>query len=165
MHTPHPCTDAHTHAPYPHPPTHTGPVSSRGTHHPMHPCIVPDAREHIWGKETKLIDEMSCDVTGRAVELDMLEKPEYYPLENVLFFTPIPYIKDQVMSRLFHFLIADIGFSFVSSDYSKKVMSKSIVYTSPIMLLLSVSLQLSPNLFCLLIKTISISLSTYCVPF
>lgn len=70
-----------------------------------------------------MIDESSCNVFGRLIELDTLEKPEYYPLENVVFYTTIPFITNQVMSRLFHFLIADVGISFVSGDFTKKIMS------------------------------------------
>ena len=134
-------THTHTASIPPHTRTHIGPVSSRGSHHSMHPCIVPDARKYIWDVKTKLVDEMSCDVIGRAVELDTLEKLEYYPLENVVFFTPIPFLKNHVMSRLFHFLITDIGISFVSSNYLKKVLGKSVLplnaikHTSRIVLL------------------------------
>ena len=44
--------------------------------------------------------------------------------EAVIFYAQIPYMRRHVMIRMFHFLIADLGISFTSSDYTSTVMSE-----------------------------------------
>ncbi len=77
-----------------------------------------------------MIDDEQCKTMGRSVSLDKLEKAELYPTENALFYTPIPFLKNNVMSRLFHFLIVDVGINFKTSEYPKKLMSELLSHVN-----------------------------------
>ena len=69
-----------------------------------------------------MIDDDSCQMIGRMEDLDNLKMPEAYPVANVMFYTPIPFLKDNVMSRLFHFLITDLGINFKTSEFPRLMM-------------------------------------------
>ena len=84
-----------------------------------------------------MIDEAACKKIGRPFyrEDEDPQKVKYYPLRNILFYTQIPYMKEQVMSREFEFLIADVGIHFVLSSYVKEVIGKGFthpMYLSPL---------------------------------
>lgn len=100
-------------------------MSTQGIHHRTKLCIVPSAHKIIWDSTSQMMDDDYCEVVGRSVPLDELERADLYPSENALFYTPVPFLKNNVMSRLFHFLIADIGISFKTSDYPRALMGKS----------------------------------------
>ncbi len=85
---------------------------------------MPSSHNIVWDSSQRLIDDKQCKTIGRSVSLDELEKADLYPTENALFYTPIPFLKDNVMSRLFHFLIVDLGISFKMSEYPRKLMSE-----------------------------------------
>ena len=105
----------------------------------MYMCVVPDASRVIRDRGTPLIDEKSCDLHGQHLEVTSMETLRHYPLENVVFYTQIPYIKTQVMTRMFQFLLTDMGLKFSTSDYLALIERKT-----PFSLSLSVSL--SPSL-------------------
>lgn len=90
----------------------------------MNLCIVPNSHDLIWDKNKLMIDDERCKIIGRQVDLHGLDKAELYPTVNALFYTPIPFLKDNVMSRLFHFLITDVALSFKTSEYPKKMISE-----------------------------------------
>jgi hypothetical protein len=98
---------------------HTGPKSSQGTYHAMYMCVVPSASEHVWNPNTKFVDEKSCPKIGRQLVRNDEEAKHLpiYPLQNIVFYTQIPHFKNQVMSREFEFLLADLGIHFVFSQY------------------------------------------------
>ena len=87
-------------------------------------CVIPDALEHICGKGNPLIDETICSEVGQPLNEPSLQQLQVYPPKNVIFYAQIPYMRSHVMIRLFHFLIADLGSSFTSNDYTSKVMSE-----------------------------------------
>ena len=87
-------------------------------------CVVPDALEHIRGEGNPLIDETTCSEVGQPFNEPSLQQLQVYPPKNVIFYAQIPYMRRHVMIRLFHFLIADLGISFTSSDYTSTVMSE-----------------------------------------
>lgn len=93
----------------------------------MYTCIVPSAPDILRNPATSLVDEQSCEKIGRKLDIELEEKHllKHYPLENVVFFTQIPFIKDQVMSREFEFLLTDIGMHFAESKYLKEMTSES----------------------------------------
>ena len=104
----------------------------------MYMCIAPHARRHMWDPTFDFIDQTTCNQVGRELEKESAQRMQLYPLGNVVFYTQIPYIKSHVMSRLFQFMVADLGIQFTSSDYPERLMSKytqvSIpVYTDPIL--------------------------------
>ncbi|XP_064385810.1 protein wntless-like [Halichondria panicea] len=103
-----------------------GPLSTQGVHHPMSLCIVPSSHKIVWDSSKRMIDDEQCKTMGRSVSLNELEKAELYPTENALFYTPIPFLKKNVMSRLFHFLIVDLGINFKTSEYPKKLMKHNL---------------------------------------
>lgn len=107
----------------------TGPKSSQGTFHGMHMCIVPSASDHVWKPGISLIDEKSCREVGREFvrESEDPKKLKHYPLKNVIFYVQIPYMKKQVMSRDFEFLIADLGIHFTFSSYLMESISKCLL--------------------------------------
>ena len=115
-----------------------GPVSSQGSYHAMYMCVVPDASRVIRDRGTPLIDEKSCDLHGQHLEVTSMETLRHYPLENVVFYTQIPYIKTQVMTRMFQFLLTDMGLKFSTSDYLALIERKTPS--------LSLSLSLPPYL-------------------
>ena len=91
----------------------------------------------MWDPTFDFIDQTTCNQVGRELEKESAQRMQLYPLGNVVFYTQIPYIKSHVMSRLFQFMVADLGIQFTSSDYPERLMSKytqvSIpVYTGPI---------------------------------
>lgn len=99
-----------------------GPPSSRVTYHHFHTCVVPSAGGHIWDPTYELINDESCNKIGRHLEMEAKATLKDYPLQNILFYTQIPYIKDHVMSRLFQHLITDLGIQFSSTDYIRRLM-------------------------------------------
>ena len=103
-----------------------GPVSSQGSYHAMYMCVVPDASKVIRDRGVPLIDEKSCETHGQHLEVTSLDTLRHYPLENVIFYTQIPYVKKHVMSRMFQFLLTDMGLKFSTSDYLALIDSKSI---------------------------------------
>lgn len=92
----------------------------------MYTCIVPSASDVIWSPTTSLVDDTTCDKAGRRLFIEKEEQKmlKHYPLKNVVFYTQIPYLKKQVMSREFEFLLADLGMHFASSNYLKEMMGK-----------------------------------------
>lgn len=74
-----------------------------------------------------LIDKTSCSQVGRVLEAESPERMQLYPIGNVVFYTQIPYINTHVMSRLFQFMVADLGIQFTSSEYPEKLMSECIL--------------------------------------
>lgn len=104
-----------------------GPPSSRVTYHHFHTCVVPSAGGHIWDPTYELINDESCNKIGRHLEMEAKATLKDYPLQNILFYTQIPYIKDHVMSRLFQHLITDLGIQFSSTDYIRRLMGNVAV--------------------------------------
>ena len=102
----------------------SGPISSQGTYSVLYMCVVPDALEHIRGKGNPLIDETTCSEVGQPLNEPSLQQLQVYPPKNVIFYAQIPYMRRHVMIRLFHFVIANLGISFTSSDYTSTVMSE-----------------------------------------
>lgn len=119
-----------------------GPVSSQGSYHAMYTCVVPDASRVIRDRGTPLIDEQSCDLYGQHLEVTSMETLRHYPLENVIFYTQIPYVKTHVMTRMFQFLLTDMGLKFSTSDYLAAIESESSILPPPP---LSLSLSLSSH--------------------
>ena len=115
------CTHTHTHTAS----SWSGPVSSQGSYHAMYMCVLPNAMQFIRDKDKPLIDEQSCDNIGQPLEVSSMETLRHYPLESVVFFTQIPYAKKTVMSRMFQFLLTDMGLKFTTSDYPALVESES----------------------------------------
>ena len=93
----------------------------------MYMCVVPDASRVIRDRDIPLIDEKSCDLHGQHLEITSMETLRHYPLENVIFYTQIPYIKTHVMSRMFQFLLTDMGLKFSTSDYLALIESESLI--------------------------------------
>lgn len=81
----------------------------------------------IWDSDKQMMDDDYCQAIGRSVSLDDLERADLYPPENALFYTPIPFMKNNVMSRLFHFLITDMGLNFKTSAYPRSLMGKNFI--------------------------------------
>ena len=102
----------------------SGPISSQGMYSVLYMCVVPDALEHIRGEGNPLIDETICSEVDQPLNEPSLQQLQVYPPKNVIFYAQIPYMRSHVMIRLFHFLIADLGISFTSSDYTSTVMSE-----------------------------------------
>ena len=94
----------------------------------MYMCIVPDAPDHIRRPAATLVDGKNCNKIGRqmAPEEEEQAKLKYYPLKNIVFYTQIPHLKEQVMSREFEFLLADLGMHFTSSEYIKEAIGKYV---------------------------------------
>ena len=92
----------------------------------MYMCIVPKGSNHIWNPDTPLIDATLCPKIGRILEREdePQDKLQYYPIQNIVFYSVIPYLKGRVMSRAFEYLIVDMGVSFVFSSYIKEMMGK-----------------------------------------
>lgn len=101
-----------------------GPQHSSATYHDMYMCIAPHARRHMWDPTFDLIDQTACNRVGRVLERESTQRMQLYPLGNVIFYTQIPYIKSHVMSRLFQYMVADLGFQFTSSEYPERLMRK-----------------------------------------
>ena len=78
----------------------------------------------MWDPTFDFIDQTTCNQVGRELEKESAQRMQLYPLGNVVFYTQIPYIKSHVMSRLFQFMVADLGIQFTSSDYPERLMSK-----------------------------------------
>lgn len=97
----------------------------------MYMCVVPDASRVLRNRDSPLIDEQSCDSHGQHLDVSSPETLRHYPLKNVVFYTQIPHIKNQVMSRMFHFLLTDMGLKFSSGDYVSHIESES-VYASAV---------------------------------
>ena len=91
-------------------------------------CVLPNAGGHIWNPTYELINDESCDKIGRRLETEAKAIMKKYPLQNVLFYVQIPYIKDHVMSRLFQHLITDLGIQFSSNDYLKRLMGNVVSF-------------------------------------
>ena len=91
----------------------------------MYMCVVPDAGKVIRDRGTPLIDEKLCEIHGKHLEITSLDTLRHYPLENVIFYTQIPYVKTHVMSRMFQFLLTDMGLKFSTSDYLALIESES----------------------------------------
>ena len=110
----------------------------------MYMCVVPDASKVIRDGGIPLIDEKSCELHGQHLEVTSMEMLRHYPLENVIFYTQIPYIKTHVMTRLFQFLLTDMGLKFSTSDYLALIESEFSLFISlPPSLSLALSLSLS----------------------
>ena len=90
----------------------------------MYMCIAPHARRHMLDPTFDLIDRTTCNRVGRVLERESTQRMQLYPLGNVVFYTQIPYIKGHVMSRLFQYMVADLGFQFTSSEYPERLMRK-----------------------------------------
>ena len=102
----------------------TGPVSSKGSYHAMHMCVLPESQKFLRESSFPLIDEASCDIRGKQLDVALVEKLRLYPLDAVVFYTQIPYTKSHVMSRMFQFLLTDMGLKFTSSDYTALISSE-----------------------------------------
>lgn len=107
----------------------------------MYMCVVPDAGGVLRDRDIPLIDENSCESHGQHLEITSLETLRHYPLENVIFYTQIPYIKTHVMSRMFQFLLTDMGLKFSTSDYLALIESESINMCVCVQYLVSHSLK------------------------
>ncbi len=94
----------------------------------MYMCIVPDAPEHVRNPKASFVDGKNCHKIGRQMipEEEDQAKLKYYPLKNIVFYTQLPHLKEQVMSREFEFLLADLGMHFVSSDYIKEAIGEGV---------------------------------------
>ena len=103
-----------------------GPKSSQGTYHAMYTCVVPSASDHVWNPATPMVDEESCSAVGRKLirEEEQQKHLPHYPLQNIVFYTQIPFLKNMVMSREFEFLLADLGLHFVFSQYLKEAVGE-----------------------------------------
>ena len=104
-----------------------GPPSGVVVPHNMYMCIAAHARRHMRDPTFDLIDETSCSRVGRVLEAESPERMQLYPIGNVVLYTQIPYIKSHVMSRLFQFMVADLGIQFTSSEFPEKLMSECIL--------------------------------------
>ena len=109
-----------------------GPQHSSATYHEMYMCIAPYARRHMWDPTFDFIDRTTCNQVGRKLEKESAQRMQLYPLGNVVFYTQIPYIESHVMSRLFQFMVADLGIQFTSSDYPERLMSKYTQVSFPV---------------------------------
>ena len=87
-------------------------------------CLIPDGSKVTRDMTFDHIDHDSCKQIGQKLEFQSARGMRAYPSKNVVFYTVIPYKKGQVMSRLFQFLLADLGIHFSSSEYPEKLMSK-----------------------------------------
>ena len=83
----------------------------------MYRCVLPEAYKFIRESSSPLIDEEACDMLGKHLEEKSMDNLKHYPLDAVVFYTQIPHIRHQVMSRMFQFLLADMGLKFTTSDY------------------------------------------------
>ena len=88
------------------------------------PC-TPVLRNTVRDSLQPLVDDHTCDEAGRKMGIEQEER-KHYPLENVVFYTQVPFVKAHVMSREFEFLLADLGFHFTHSDYLKEVVGELI---------------------------------------
>ena len=104
--------------------TAPGPVSSKGSYHAMYMCVLPESHQFIRDTSFPLIDEKSCDIHGKQLDVSSVEKLRLYPLDAVVFYTQIPYTKTHVMSRMFQFLLTDMGLKFTTSDYPTLIASE-----------------------------------------
>lgn len=73
-----------------------------------------------------MVDEESCSSVGRKLirEEENQKHLPHYPLQNIVFYTQIPFLKNMVMSREFEFLLADLGLHFVFSQYLKEAVGE-----------------------------------------
>ena len=55
------------------------------------------------------------------MDLETEPHKQYYPLENILFHVQIPFLDGQILSRKFHFVIADLAIHF-DNDFLKIVL-------------------------------------------
>ena len=96
----------------------------------MYMCILPEATKFLRDKDSPMIDEQTCDVHGKHLEVSSMDMLRHYPLEAVVFYTLIPYTKNQVMSRMFQFLLTDMGLKFTTSDYPALIDSESMAHNN-----------------------------------
>lgn len=111
-------TPIQTEPPYFTPPP--GPQHTWAHHHPVKTCIVENAFRHVVDPGTTLVDSTECEHIGKSMELETEPNKQYYPLDNILFHVQIPFLNDQIMSRKFHFVIADLAIHF-NNDFLKIV--------------------------------------------
>ena len=80
-----------------------GPKSSQGTYHAMYACVVPSASDQVWNPATPMVDDEPCSAVGRKLirEEEQQKHLPHYPLQNIVFYTQIPFLKNMVMSREF----------------------------------------------------------------
>ena len=102
-----------------------GPQHTWAHHHPIKTCIVKDAYLHVLEPESSLVDRTECSLIGQPVDLETMEHKQYYPLDNVLFYVQIPFQEKQIMSRKFHFVIADLSVLF-DNEFTELVMGTSL---------------------------------------
>ena len=91
----------------------------------MYMCVLPEADKHIRESSSPLIDEELCDIRGKHLDTPSMDKLRLYPLDAVVFYSMIPYTKNQVMTRMFQFLLTDLGLKFTTSDYPALIDSES----------------------------------------
>ncbi len=73
-----------------------------------------------------MLDDEVCNKIGRPF-IRAEENPKhipYYPLENIVFYSYIPFLRDRVMSREFEFLIMDLELNFLYSDFIRQFLSE-----------------------------------------
>lgn len=108
------------------PPLFPGPRATQGTSHNTHMCVVPHAASHVWNTSVDMLDDEVCNKIGRPF-IRAEENPKhipYYPLENIVFYSYIPFLRDRVMSREFEFLIMDLELNFLYSDFIRQFLSE-----------------------------------------
>lgn len=103
-----------------------GPPATMVTHHPLSMCIVASTQRHIRDSTFDLIDDKKCKQVGKILELESARAMRAYPPKNIIFYAQIPFREDFVMSRLFQFLLVDLGIQLSSSDYAQKLMEHSL---------------------------------------
>ena len=55
------------------------------------------------------------------MDLEIEKNKQYYPLSNILFHVQIPFLQDQIMSRLFHFVVTDLAVH-LNNDFAELIM-------------------------------------------
>jgi hypothetical protein len=104
-----------------------GPQHTWAHHHPVKTCIVENAFRHILDPGTALVDGTECGRVGKPMDLETEPHKQYYPLENILFHVQIPFLDGQILSRKFHFVIADLAIHF-DNDFLKIVLQHDMNY-------------------------------------
>ena len=86
---------------------------------------MENSHRHILDPHSNLVDSAECGSVGQSLDLEVDRHKEAYPLSNILFYVQIPFRHDQIMSRLFQFVVTDLGVHFTVSDYAELIMSAS----------------------------------------
>ncbi len=90
----------------------------------MYVCLLPNAKRATRDLNYEPVDDETCRKNGHQLDVETTTSLRAYEPKNVIFYAQIPHKKKHVMTRYFHFLLADLGVRFSSSDYSKKLMGE-----------------------------------------